>query len=260
MKSFRRSLSYSNVIATMALFAALGGGAYAAADGSFVARSSGAINGCVPATGGALRVVKVGGRCPRGTVALSFNAQGRAGKAGPQGRTGPAGARGPRGMAGPPGSPGRPGSNATVNGVAAGGALAGTLPDPHLAPNVVTSANVGDRALTLTDLGGPDSTDESTPVRTAITVAPRQCINQFIGIFNPPIGPSRASLVGGLVIGTLTDATGAAAVDNEITVAPSMLILTNNGGTIASLILCNDNTGPETVPVGSVFHWRVIAP
>jgi hypothetical protein len=71
---------------------------YAAAGGSFVARSTGAINGCVPNTGGALRVVKVGGRCPRGTVALTFDAQGRAGESGPQGRTGPAGARGAQGL------------------------------------------------------------------------------------------------------------------------------------------------------------------
>jgi hypothetical protein len=39
-----------------------------------------------------------------------------------------------------------------------------------------------------------------------------------------------------------------------------MLILTNSGGTIANLILGNDSSGLETVPVGSVFHWPVIGP
>jgi hypothetical protein len=63
-----------------------------------------------------------------------------------------------------------------------------------------------------------------------------------------------------MVVGTVTDATGNAAVDNAVAVAPSMLILTSQGGSIANLILCNSSTGAETVPVGSVFHWRVIGP
>jgi hypothetical protein len=63
-----------------------------------------------------------------------------------------------------------------------------------------------------------------------------------------------------LVIGSLTDAAEDAAVDSEIAVGPSMLILTNQGGAIANLILCNDDTDTETVPVGAVFHWRVIDP
>lgn len=245
VRSLRRHMSYSNVVASLALFVALGGGAYAAAGGSFVAGTNGAIKGCVPRKGGVLQVVKVGKRCPRGTVALTFNAKG---SAGPQGIQGPAGSRGPAG------------SNATVDGVAAGGALTGAYPDPRLAPNIVTSANVVDRALTLTDLGGPDSTDETTSVSSAITLAANQCVSQSVGLFNPPVGSSGASVIGGMVIGTLTDATGNAAVNNEVAVAPSMLILTSQGGSIANLILCNRSTNPETVPAGSVFHWRIIGP
>lgn len=254
MRPFRSLLSYSNVVATLALFAALGGGAYAAAGGTSAAGGNGAIKGCLPSRGGTLKVVKSGRRCPKGTVALTFNDKGRAGSPGPQGRPGPTGPRGPQGLAGPAGS------NATVDGVPAGGVLTGSYPDPQLAFNAVTSANVIDRALTLTDLGGPDSVDMTTPVRTAITVPAGRCVNQFVGIFNPPIGAARGIVTGGMVLGTLTDAVGAAAVDNEIAVAPSMLILTRDGGTIANLILCNDNTGTETIPVGSVFHWRVIDP
>jgi hypothetical protein len=244
MRSFRRHMSYSNVAASLALFVALGGGAYAATGGSFVAGNNGAIKGCVQ-KGGVLRVVKVGKRCPKGTAALTFSAKGRPGTIGPQGiqgQTGPAG------------------SNATINGVAAGGDLTGTYPNPRLAPNVLTSANVIDRTLTLSDLGGPDSTDQTTSVSTPITLAAKQCINEDVGLFNPPVGPSGANVIGGMVIGTLTDATGRAAVDNAVAVAPSMLILTSQGGSIVSLILCNSSGSAETVPAGSVFHWRTIGP
>ena len=125
MRPFRSLLSYSNVVATLALFAALGGGAYAATGGTFAAGGDGAIKGCLPRRGGTLKVVKPGNRCPKGTVALTFNAKGRAGSPGPQGRAGPTGPRGPQGLAGPAGS------NATVEGSQRAG-LAGTYPTRSL--------------------------------------------------------------------------------------------------------------------------------
>lgn len=61
---------------------------------------------------------------------------------------GPPGPQGPQGAQGPQGPPG------PVTGFAgspAGGALAGTYPDPTLRPESITSTEVADRSLTLAD-------------------------------------------------------------------------------------------------------------
>jgi hypothetical protein len=78
-----------NAVAFVALFVALAGGAYAATNA--LVGPSGVISGCVPAKGGKLIVVKVGHTCPRGTVSLRFNQQGKPGKSGARGRQGPPG-------------------------------------------------------------------------------------------------------------------------------------------------------------------------
>jgi hypothetical protein len=96
---FREHLSYSNVVASLALFVALGGGAYAVTSGSFIA-SDGAINGCVPKKGGSLEVFKASKRCPKGLVSVTFDAKGQPGA---QGSQGPQGGEGPQGGQGPPG-------------------------------------------------------------------------------------------------------------------------------------------------------------
>jgi hypothetical protein len=75
----RRRLTFSNVVALIALAVALGGGAYAAVGGGYVS-SNGTIQGCVK--NGALDVVAAGKSCPGGTVSLPFNQRGSAGKPG----------------------------------------------------------------------------------------------------------------------------------------------------------------------------------
>ena len=142
----------------------------------------------------------------------------------------------------------------------AGGVLTGTYPNPGLADNAVTSPKVADRSLTLADLGGVDSTDQTTSVQTAITIPAGVCVNKSIGLFNPPVSASDASVLGGLVIGTLTNATGGAAVDNTVAVVPSMMIETSQGGSIVNLIVCNGGNAPATIAAGSVFHYRLVFP
>jgi hypothetical protein len=102
LASLRARLTYANVMASVAVFIALGTGAYAATGGSFVS-SSGAINGCVPKRGGALQVLPPGKRCPRGDAALPFNQRGPAGTAGATGSKGTNGANGTNGTNGGPG-------------------------------------------------------------------------------------------------------------------------------------------------------------
>jgi Collagen triple helix repeat (20 copies) len=116
------SLSYANVVATVALFAALGGSAWAATGG--LRSSSGVIHGCVSQRSHVLSVITAGRRCGRRSAALSFNAKGvpgAAGAAGPQGQPGPLGPQGVPGKngvdgaigrSGPQGTPGTDGKNA----------------------------------------------------------------------------------------------------------------------------------------------------
>jgi hypothetical protein len=81
--------TYANVTATLALFIALGGGAYAATN-VFVSRT-GAVRFCV-ARNGVASVVKAGRKCRRSQKTLILNQKGQtglSGPAGPRGRTGP---------------------------------------------------------------------------------------------------------------------------------------------------------------------------
>ncbi len=94
-------LTYANVMATIAVFIALGAGAYAAT--TFVT-SQGVIRGCV-SKGGQLTLVKAGGKCPKGRQLISWNQQGVPGQS-IRGATGASGANGANGANGGQGARG----------------------------------------------------------------------------------------------------------------------------------------------------------
>jgi Chaperone of endosialidase len=103
----RPGLTHASVlVSVVAAFLGLGSGAYAAT--SFVG-AGGTVRGCVSKKG-QLTLVKRGKKCGRGVTAISWNQKGPAGQAGAQGS---------KGDPGPSTGP-------------AGGALAGTYPNPTL--------------------------------------------------------------------------------------------------------------------------------
>jgi hypothetical protein len=95
-----RRLTVVNGAVALAVFAALGGVAYAATSASLIG-PHGNINSCVPPNGGEVNVWKPGHRCTGGRVALAFPARAQNGAQGPAGQAGAAGATGPTGATGP---------------------------------------------------------------------------------------------------------------------------------------------------------------
>ena len=104
---FRRHLTYANVTATLALFVALSGGAYAAQ--AVVFGSGGVLDQCI-GKHGTERAIVTGGHCKRGEQLVAINEQGLAGPHGSQGPKGDAGAGGPAGVQGAQGAQGAPGT------------------------------------------------------------------------------------------------------------------------------------------------------
>lgn len=96
-------LTYANVMATVAMFIALGGGAYAAT-GWF--NANGTVTACVQPRTGELSVARAGASCPAGDEVLAMNPKGRPGPRGRRGIRGRAGSIGPRGLTGLSGLPG----------------------------------------------------------------------------------------------------------------------------------------------------------
>jgi hypothetical protein len=90
-----RRLSYANVMSTVAVFIALGGGAVAATS---LSSTPGVLTLCVGRTGSVK--VLTGKRCAKGTKSVAVNERGIQGAPGPAGPTGPAGTAGPGGTGG----------------------------------------------------------------------------------------------------------------------------------------------------------------
>jgi hypothetical protein len=87
IEAMRKRLTYSNVMATAAMFVALGGGAYAAMSG--IPDANGVFHGCVSKRTGALRVVSAAHSCLKREFAIAWNQTGIRGRQGPPGTPAP---------------------------------------------------------------------------------------------------------------------------------------------------------------------------
>jgi hypothetical protein len=84
LSRFRPRFTYANVVATLALVLAMGGGAYAAVNS--IPGAGGVIHGCYQKQGGSLRLVGAGKKCSQSEKMIAFNQRGRPG---PRGQIGP---------------------------------------------------------------------------------------------------------------------------------------------------------------------------
>jgi hypothetical protein len=133
-------LTYANLVSSLALFAALGARAYAATQ--------------LPANSVGTRQLKSDAATPSKVAPSTIRLfKGQTGDRGPQGSAGPQGTQGPKGD---PGALGQSETNATVNGVAAGGGLAGSYPNPSIAAGALGPAQLG----TIPAVRVTNSTDE----------------------------------------------------------------------------------------------------
>ena len=142
-----------------------------------------------------------------------------------------------------------------LSGVAyAAGLAPNSVRTRHLQDGAVTSAKVRDFSLRLGDLGGRLN-HKTESLSNPVNVPSGGCIAQAVGLRNPT--PQR--FIGSLVVGYLTDANGNAVFDNDGVMVPTVISETSQGGAEIHLVLC-DEGGGQSVPAGSVIHYRVIGP
>src|SRR3954447_1271357 len=157
MSAFRSRLTFSNVVSMLALFAVLGGGAWAAS----TIGGGGKVTACYRTGGktkGLVRLVPTGAACKHGEKALAWNMTGPKGAAGATGATGANGANGEKGAQGDKGDKGDTG--------AAGSTVLARMQGTHdtLAPGL------SDNALTFTPNTWNQAAGEDQLIMGAVTV------------------------------------------------------------------------------------------
>jgi hypothetical protein len=125
LNPLRRRLTYANLLATIAIFVALGGGAYAV---TAQPSANAVVFACAKKKGGALRTVNKAKRCKRSERKISWNVGGAAGPGGSKGETGGSGPAGPPGAAGSSGAAGSPGGTGPTGDTGPSAATPETLP------------------------------------------------------------------------------------------------------------------------------------
>ncbi len=139
-------LTYANVMSTIALFVALGGGAFAAS--RYVGRN-GVVSLCV-SPGGTVKILAQKKRCTKRTQLISVNARG------PSGPRGPAGSQGASGATGAPG--GSPGGYSAGPGLTLSGSVF-SADLGALQARIAGSGCASDQALqSVTQTGSPTCT------------------------------------------------------------------------------------------------------
>jgi hypothetical protein len=246
-------LTYSNVIATLALFVALGGTGYAAAT---LRKNS---VGTKQLKNGAVTTSKLHQGAITGSKVAKNSLNGEQINAGTLGTVPSATHATTAGSAAPSGAASGALSGSYPSPSIADGAITnpkladGAVTPPKLADGAVDSAKVADFSLRLSDLGGNTNAGIST-VSTAFVVPAGGCVVQGLSLFNPtPNG-----VIGSLVVGYLTDGQGHAVLNNTGVVVPTAISETSQGGAIPNLMVCAAST--QTVPAGSIFHYRLIGP
>ncbi len=123
-----------------------------------------------------------------------------------------------------------------------------------LRDNAVTGPKVLDGSLGLSDLGGPESGQLTTLVNP-VSIAVGDCQNLSLRTYNPaPNG-----YLGSMVLGTITNSSGGAVVNNQGAVLPTLLTATSQGGVVIHLTVCA-GASTQTIPGGSTVTWSLIRP
>lgn len=129
----------------------------------------------------------------------------------------------------------------------------GAVTTPKLHASAVTGPKVRNFSLRLKDFGGQDRL-QTREVSQPLAIPADQCRMAFLNLYNP----APPGVIGSLVVGYVTDASGGAVLSNSGVVVPTVISETSQGGAIANLMVCA--SGAENIPVGSVFHYQLIGP